>query len=399
VAQDNLDIGQLPGQNFYCRLIIKGQEYLSPNIVSLVIREWVIDVLPRLELQIFDDGSLFELSPLEDSEIISILIGKNLDDPNPLQLDFMLSDYVVDQIADNRKVVISLTGYLQVTDMFNIRTRAFKKNSSVNVLSEIANESELSFQNPLNVMSLDNMTWYQSSQSNYDFIRHVLERAYVPNDTVFFYANTQNKFVYTSLNSELSKKNVKLARFDIDNYYKDLHEFDKTLWFNKYDIVNYKGYFNKKIAYGFKYNYYDLSKNMEEEYTSSSSLTDFLYKTVDMRNLLVYNYQGGMYNNLNIYGETFFESKIRNEYLKSDFFGISVVININAMGQVNLFDKIDLILPSLLENEMNESMSGQYIVGGIVHHISKGGIYKKMISLHRNGINVASNFNQYRMIK
>jgi hypothetical protein len=64
-----------------------------------------------------------------------------------------------------------------------------------------------------------------------------------------------------------------------------------------------------------------------------------------------------------------------------------VVIQIDSECDVKLFDKINLVIPSLVSEEFNEVYSGMYLVGGIIHNVCINGIYKKMLSLHRNGMN------------
>ena len=67
------NIGQSPGQNFYCRVVINGKEYASCNIVDLTIKESIFNVLPTYTLTIVDDGFLIENFVLEDNQEIEIL--------------------------------------------------------------------------------------------------------------------------------------------------------------------------------------------------------------------------------------------------------------------------------------------------------------------------------------
>ena len=81
-------IGQLPGQQFYCRLKIKGVEIASSNIISLTIREWVLDVLPKIELSIADMGGLLEVATLEDNDEIEVSISKHSESETQLNMTF-----------------------------------------------------------------------------------------------------------------------------------------------------------------------------------------------------------------------------------------------------------------------------------------------------------------------
>jgi len=188
------EYGQLPGQQFYLELTIKGVRYNPLNIQYLVIKSWIFNILPYIEIMFADNGFLMESFPLEDGEDIQITLGKHEDDENPLNLTFSLNDYSIAIAGDNRRSFVTLNGFLKATDMFMLRTRRFPKQNSSLVFSTIASESEIEFSNPFNIVPSDNMTWIQNSQSNFDFIRHVLRRAYVPDDMLMFYATTSNKF-------------------------------------------------------------------------------------------------------------------------------------------------------------------------------------------------------------
>ena len=137
-------------------------------------------------------------------------------------------------------------------NMFQLQTRSYARQTSKSVLQQIATESGIEFTNPRNIKPSDNMTWFQSNSSNFDFIKHVIKRAYIPKDVVFFYADTRNKFVFTSLLAEMRKKESKITKFSVENTESSIlneNDKDNTIWFASYDIVNYSGFYNKKSSY------------------------------------------------------------------------------------------------------------------------------------------------------
>lgn len=393
--------GQITGQNFYCKLLIKDLEYNPSNLNYLIIREWVFSVLPTVEIQFVDEGYLSETSPLEDGEDIQILIAKDEDSEEIIEMTFTLMDYDFGIIADNRRSIVTLTGHLKVSDFFLNRNRSFSQQASTNVLEQIATESGLTFSNPLSIVSDDTMTWFQANQSNFQFIQHVLKHSYLADDVIFFYGNTQNEFVVTALKPEIDKSvnyKVKYSVEKTENNYEDENEPD-TIWYAGYDIVNRLGYYNRKLGYGFKYEYYNLTDKIDETYNTVSKMTELIYRNQDYitspTTPMKYRYGGDFIEN-NVYDEKFFESKLRNKFLRENFFGMSLVLNVNAISTVKLFDKIDLVMPSLfIETESNEVYSGEYLVGGIQHELTKNGAYKKKISVHRNGINKAETLDTY----
>jgi len=384
----DFDIGQLPGQSFFCRVIIGGHEISPANIISLTIREWVLDILPRIEIVFGDLGTFLETYPFEDGAEINVTLAKQKDSKDALSMDFYLSDYSVAVKLDNKQYELTVVGIMKADNMFTIKTKSFGKKTSEDVFKVIAKEAGITFSNPNSVIPSDKMTWYQLNQCNYDFIKHILKRSFVPNDCIFFYASSNKKFTYTTLNKEIDKKTVRIAKYNIEQTEaRDNPDKDKTLYYNAYDIVNMSGRYNKESNYGLQVKYYDLQSPKTIVYNSSKSLTKLTFKNKNYAGRPVYSMQGGLYNNLNVYSEKYFESLIRNIYLVNNFFAYSVVIQADPDEKVELFDKIDLVLPSILTEEMNGVISGEYLIGGIIHNVQYGSVYKKLISLHRNGMN------------
>ena len=399
------EFGQPPGIQYYLVLKIKGNSYNPVNIQYLIIREWIFNIIPTIEIQ-FDDvgGYLTEIFPLEDAEDIEILLGRHQNDANPIELTFSLDDYNVSVKGDNRLSIVTMTGHLKVDNMFTIKTRAFPTKNSRDVCEQIASEAGLTFSNPHNVTPFDSMTWYQNSLSNFHFIKHVLKRTFVQDDVVFFFANTSKEFVYTSLNVEIGKKDIKKSKFSVEGFelnVKNVDDPDDTIWFNSYSIVNNSGYFNKKNCYGFSYSYYDLEKNIDKDYSAiNKKLVDYSFRNKNLAGQSVDKISNIDYIERNLYGEKYFESIMRNQFLKNNFFANSVVLNVNSLSQVKLMDTIDVYIPSLsVENESNEVMSGFYLVAGIQHEVTNGGIYTKKLALGRNGMDKSSNNNQESQVE
>lgn len=390
------EYGQPPGLQYYLTLKIGGVSYNPLNVKSLVIKEWIHNILPTIEITFADDGYLFERSPLQDQQDIEVVLGKTEDDENMLSLTFSMSDYQIGIIGDNRKSIVLVVGYLKVRGMYTLKDKSYPRRNSSDVLAQIASDAGLPFTNPHNIVPSDNMTWIQDSQSDMTFVRHVLRRAYMPDDTLFFYANTDSEFVLTSLRSEINEKYFATAKFDVKKYelnVVDTSDIDDTIWFGGYSVVNYSGYVNKTIGYGFEYNYYDLEhpQNNEVRYSDIKALTELSFRNANMVGKAVVKRHSCDYNSANIYGTKYFESMLRNRFLKENFFANSLVLNVNSLSRVSLMDTIDVHIPSLFtENESNEVASGFYLVGGIQHEVSYGGIYKKKLAVGRNGMNKSS---------
>jgi hypothetical protein len=384
--------------NFFCNLKIKGKQIASSNIVSLVIREWIFDLIPRIELIINDDGVLTELFPLQDGDIISVVLGKNEKDPNPLMADFYLMAHTAGSMHGSMFMQIMMVGILKIDDFYSpIKSRSFKLKNSVDVLRQIISfEGKHIFE--ASTSTNDLMTWLQVQQNNFDMVKHVLNRSYKPNDCTFLYAydsaksenDTTIKFMYTSLQTQLSKKEFGTARYDIEKYsaeaFNDNIDYN-NLWFNSYNIFDFTSYVNRINNYGIKYNYYlpsfgEKNINLNDD---SHPLSDLTNKNKNNKNQITDAFNYG-YQSKNVF-ENYYKAIAQNKYYKYNFFSSILELNINALCKPKLFNKINANVPSLINREGNIALSGEYLIIGITHEIGVGNIYRKRIACSRNGIN------------
>ena len=382
---------QMIGDNFYCSLKINGYDINYNNIISLVIREWVYDTLPRLELKLMDEGTLLEVLPLSDDDIVTVEIAKDItDDVNRLNMSFDIVDHQYDNMGDNKGLVVYITGILSTTNIFENKTRAFSNKKSIEIFQTIANENNLKLVNPHNISPNDSMIWYQSNQQTYEFIKYVRKRMNITDDVGLVYCNSKNEFVVTSLNSEINKHSDLNAKYDTDQFGKarPTDSDDKTIYFSSYALKNIFGRTGYELGYGVSYSWYDGKDVVNKNYTTQpDKTTDNYFANHKYSNQIVENITYGIHNN--VYQE-YFDVISRYEYMLKNFFSMSLLMNCDSIVPINLCDKINVSLPSRFgshKTQNNDAYSGEYIVGGIIHQISKRGVYVKQLSLHRNGYN------------
>lgn len=392
--------GQSPlGVHFQCKCFINGTEFLSQNIINLSFSEWVLDLVPRLDLTLLDDGKYFEYFPLQENDLIRIEIARNVD-LVPTVLEFNLVDYKVQPLDSNepRNAMVSISGLLKNSNLFfPVKSRAFRTKSSDQVMQTIA--AECGFKTDFRIKCADTMTWLQSSVTNYDMIDYVLKRSFTTErDMNLAYINRYSKFVYTSLNTELKKQSVVKMRHapervhDIDNKFdapENSHtkSKQKEMYFSSFKYNNFAGTTNKMIGYGVEHSYWDLSKLVKKQINyDDHSLTKFSFKEKQNSGKIVkditYPYAS------NNHHANFYTALTQNQYVRDNFFNSCLLVSINANEDLNLFDKVFINIPTLVgSKEINEVHSGEYVVGGIYHEVSKGSIYKMIVALFRNGIN------------
>jgi len=378
-------------QNFYSKIYIDDNELIPKNIITCTIREWVFDFLPRIELQILDDGAITEIVTIQDDSVLTIEIGVNPNDPNILEAEFNIVDKMIEPIAGNKQSIVSLTGLFKTNNFFwPVKQRSFSNTQSKNVIKQVVNEIGLKFVEGTNLNTSDVMTWLQLNINNYDFLNHILKRLYVSKSTALLYGNTAGEMIMTSLNNEINKDKVIQAKYSVENYtkydFKENSEDSNTIWYKDWNSINYTNYFNRVGGYGMRGFYYDLSQNQSfDVFNNSAPLSEMVYRSDSIQ--VVNEKVFGILNN--VYDD-YFKAKVQNKYWRKAFFGISILLGINPLYPVKLMDKIELNIESFAENERNEVQSGEYLVSGIVHNVAKKSNYRKMISLSRNGDNLSN---------
>jgi len=380
-------------QNFYCKIYVNDIELNPQNIISCTIREWIFDILPRIELIIMDDGVLSEAAVIKDNTIIHLIIGRDINDTELLEIEFIKQDHTIDTVS-NKITNIMLTGLLKTTNtFFPVYNKAYRGSTSIDVVRSISSEMGLQFESSENMSTNDSMTWLQINQTNLQMIQHIIKRAYRSNDTMFCYASTNGKLNYKSLVLETNKSDNITAKLNLQKYSENIlsEEDNNTIWYNSYDVKNIEGYANKTHANAIELNYIDFDSMQNKKQIISSRGPSFVNDALrsDQGQIIDQINYGFLFTKIrqkNVFNK-YYEALVLNDHIKWGFFNQSLMININASKSVKLFDKVNLIVPSLLEDNINEVYSGEYIVGGIIHNISKSNIYRKQLSLHRPGTN------------
>lgn len=401
---DNKINSDFQGQavNFYCNLKIKGHQIITQNIIHLTIKEWIFDIVPRIEITLSDDGTLTEVFPMQDGDLISVEVKKHqLDNPSTI-LNFDLIGYTVGAMAGNKYTQIIISGALHVENFYSpIYTRSFSNKNSASVLKQLLT-AEGKTKLYTTTQTTDVMTWLQINISNIDFCKHILKRSYIANDTMFLYAGTgsfaastdasniTSGFIYTSFKTEADKNLEGTARYHLFNYGVDKFENDadyKDFWFNTYNVFDFHSYVNKIRNYGVSYNYYDTSSGKQTIKLSDTShpLSDLSAKDVNSIDQITHQFDLGYLPVGNVYPK-YYTAMVQNDYYKSNFLGGYILeLSINSLGKPRLFSRVNVVIPSLLGPGSNESLSGNYIVAGLVHDMGRGMQYKKRMALIRNG--------------
>jgi hypothetical protein len=379
--------------NYVVNVDIDGHRLMSNNIISVIVREWAFDILPRLELIVNDDGILTETYPLHDGSIITVEFGKN-NDKVLTKLDFTLLFYTAGSMSGNKFMQIMMIGALKIDGFYKPFNRCFKNKNSFDVLYQmIVKEGGKTLNKDSQMSTQDLMNWLQINQNNLDMVKHVLKRAYKPNDPVFLFADSTGEFNYTSLNIELSKETESISKFNIQKYsydnFKDDEDY-KNLWYNSYNLFNFDSYTNQIKNYGVKYKYYDTNSGLADKKYSDNThqLSALSSKLKDSLNDYSLYTDFGVNHNENTH-DHYYDAIVQNDYLKNNFFGGNIVeLNINSVCHPRLMSKTNIDIPSLIGPGSNHVLSGEYLIVGKIHEIHKvNGVYGLRIACARNGNN------------
>jgi len=405
--------------NFSIKLSINDVDVPASSVVNIVLREWVLDLLPRLEIMLSCNGRFIDQFPLQDNDKIKIELSHFIFEESPIKAQFKLQDYEIVNSAPGKsqQALIKLTALMDSTFLtYPIHNRSFSNANSKEVFESIYNESKVGSEQlglrkfESRIDPKDEMSWLQINQNNLQFIKHVLDRSYVNNNDVpFLFTNRSGTMVHTSLRTELKKKqqevprmiyNIEASMLNSKNYSKeDLEELleeekenegANQLFFYNWKYKNFSGCKNKTNSYGRRFSYYDLTDSLSQEITTDNhELSIHSLKEKDSIGKITRQDDYGILDVNNVH-PNFMLAQTQNEYLKENFFSSYFLAYTRPSNNLHLFDRVNVEVDSLLPigSLRDEVHSGQYIVGGIIHQASKDSIYSSVVILFRNGLDI-----------
>jgi len=358
------------------------------SIKSLLITESVLTLLPKIELVVADKGTFLEGNPLSDKDVLHVSLNNQLDlTDTEIYTPFMVSSVTATSDSfENQGVYIKVVGYMAADNAFSPYKYNAINGSSDTVIRKIALEMGLKFK--ADATGSESNYWYQNG-NNYQYIKHVANRSYVPQDGVFVYGTLDGTINYTTIKTRMALDNIFTGVFDRDHVQNNvlLDEDLPYMYYDGYEIVDLSETYNNMCNYGGVVNKYNLLEYVEDPLVNLDKTTDLSNKRESYTTSPVFS------DNLGIIGskplqDTIYNGKLQNTFTKYQLFSNSISININNSTNVSLFDKVDLAVPSLIDGDsIAEPYSGEYVVASISHSIVLNAGYAKRVLLCRNGIN------------
>jgi hypothetical protein len=421
--------------NYYIECKLNESEVPSKCIQKLIIREWVFDEqrIPRLELTFHDDGHFTDADIPYQGKKLSLVLARDISEQDHengayitaefIVIDFQYMKSLYDQMASNS--TIQVTAILNITDPFeNIPDKCYENKTSNEVAEEISGIIATGFF--ANAAGQDRMNWITRSNSPFQMIAHIVDRAYFgPDDAAFCYLDIHSMLNFMSLKTAITDTYTIPAKLDedlciINNKMqlikaastKDIDENTalNTLWYCNLDVKNIAGSeYLRSGGYGYAVRWVDFEDGSFGFSNSTSSANTLAVasriisnyytfletsddpsleapKSIDNNDFLGVLKKGTADN---VYGKDYFFMKQLRQNIITLLLSQSVLIEVNPIVPVELMALIDLQIPSNIpteERNYNEVIGGKYIVMGI-NYIIDNGFYKKYLSLHRVGWN------------
>jgi len=369
------------------------------NVISLTVTESILTILPKLELVLSNNGAFLDLHPIMDKDVLHITFNSDIGDPKTeVHTAFIISSFkAISDSVGNVGTAFSIVGYMASNNTFTPFRRKSYRGSSDNVIRLISKDMNLKFNN--DVSGVESVVWYQNS-NNYQFLKHVSSRSYIPNDGVFVYGTLDGTLNYTSFKI----KNALGYRFEA-KYNRErvqnpvlLPEENKFMYYDSYDVLNVTEIYNNISNYGGWYSYYDGNTYITENIVSNDSTTELKNRDIKYNDIAVFSSNVGVVIDKSLQN-SLYKGKLQNDYAKYNIFSNTLALNINISTPVKLFDKVDMNMPSTLGDGNAEPYSGDYMVATITHNLTSQVGYVKRILLCRGGLNKpVSNYTNPKVI-
>jgi len=378
-----------------------GEFIINPeNVLSLTISESVLGILPKFEMVITDKGTFIENYPIVDKTTMYITLDNVVDDTPIINAEFIISTFfVTSDVYQNQYVQLNIAGYFASRDMLSPFHRQAYKGSSDDVLRNMSTEVNMVFDG--RVRGVEDNIWYQSG-NNFQFINHVADRAFVDDDGVFVYGDVNGNLIYTSYKTELSKNRKFVGTYDRLKVEQNilLESESNIMYYDGYNILNATEMYNNVAVYGGQYSYYNMTNYIYNTTSLNSKSTDYYNQNKEYAGRGAFSIGVGLLPDESFF-ETIYKGKIQNAFYKYAMFSNTIMLNVNNCTKARLFDKVELnLLSTLTRNDISDTYSGEYLIGGITYNITRDRPLEKQVMLCRYGMNdvVFDNRNTLRNI-
>lgn len=352
-------------------LVVNGVRIPTNTIQTLVVREWMFDIVPRLEVVFQDVYNILEAKTIKNfDEIELVLRYSDYDSPN-VRMKFVNLAIDISPMSAGMPVrIVQLTALgCPVGFIKDLKTRSFPSQRSKDVFDRIFGQYGYPKGNILEDTS-DNMNWLQCSVTDFNFVKHVMARSYLSeNDLAYVYIDRMGNWNYRSLNSAVSSEPK--IRFEQVSLPYPFEQSSEILKFGSFSIRELDGLslidpevFDCIISHD------SSGEQTKKDFYESASEMDQLAKVP-----YVHRTNGKYVNNAIVprdVGNTFEHYQtnlVRRKFLERVAFSRMMIVSALPHSDISLMDTVDVSIPvaKVRDGAKSTEYSGKYLVGGMLH--------------------------------
>lgn len=175
-----------------------GKQYIGADFPYIVINKFrfelieiysleidCTDFLPKIsvEIKLATNSFMAGRMPI-DGDIMSVYIRSYNDTYKPIHNDYLITEIVAINEADDVAPRLHIKGVLNLKDIWIKRNTAIK-GTSVDVIRKIADELQLGYATNFTEKTNDEMIWICPWMNYKDFLQHISERAWLNEESFF----------------------------------------------------------------------------------------------------------------------------------------------------------------------------------------------------------------------
>jgi len=245
--------------------------------------------MPKLNVKFTDPtNNLIDKNFPSDNTIVSIFKQSKVKDLMGIKMDFKITDLkIIKGISDKATLTYELEAIMNIDDFYLMNFEAFE-GTSYNVIKDLMKEMGLGFASNIS-NSNDDMVWVNPANYRIEFIRDIISKTYIDDDTFLFgYIDFYYNFNYVDIETQMKEdisNQMNLASINESNKDSQDKEVpliltnspDRTtsnLHIQKYTLINSSTSTN--LAYGYRHyvNYYNKSDDELKKYALDNITSD-----------------------------------------------------------------------------------------------------------------------------
>lgn len=281
IQKNSEDLGKYPV------IWINGVVIESNNIVRLTLNN--DGFVPYLTLEFSDPtNKIIDEKFPTDNSIVSIFKESTNKALMAIKMDFKVTDFSIIKGSANKETITYYIDAIVDIDDFYLMNYESYKGTSFNVLKDLSKDMKLGFATNINTTN-DNMIWINTANYKVEFLKDIVERSYIDDDTFLFgYLDFFYNFNYVDIETQLKDDiSEQMNSLDRESSVKDGKDdqvplilsnnpdyANNNMFINKYTVENSST--NINLQYGYKHYaiYYNRSDDEIKNYSLDNITTD-----------------------------------------------------------------------------------------------------------------------------